>query len=58
MNRIIYLQLAVATMVGTAHHLVELFEYIKDGNVYWKSMCECYDGDVIKMRLRSPSCQN
>ena len=48
MNRIFYSQLAVATVGGTAHHLVKIFEDTKNWNVVWKSMYEWYDGDVIK----------
>ena len=48
MNWIVYSQLSVATVGGTAHHLVKIFEDTKNWNVVWKSMYEWYDGDVIK----------
>ena len=48
MNRVVYSQLAVATVDGTAHHLVKQFEHIKDGNAAWAALCEWYDGDVVR----------
>ena len=39
-NHIIYSQLAVATVGGTAHHMVKISEDKKYGNAVWKSMCE------------------
>ena len=47
-NRIVYYQLAMATVGGTYNHLVKIFEDKKDGNEARKSMCEWYDRDVIK----------
>ena len=37
----------VATVEGTAHHLVKCLEYKNYRNPEWKSMCEWYDRDVI-----------
>jgi hypothetical protein len=48
MNRVVFAQLFVATVDGTAHHLVKQHEKEKDGNAAWKALCEWYDGDVIK----------
>ena len=48
MNQVIYSQLSVATVVGTDHHLLKIFEDMKDRNASWKSICEWYDGYVIK----------
>ena len=47
MNPIVYLQLSVATVGGTSHHMVKRFEDTKDGNAALKSMCEWYDVNVI-----------
>ena len=47
-NHIVYPQLAMKTVGGTAHHLVKRFEDTKDGNAAWESMCEWYGRDVIK----------
>lgn len=48
MNRIVYSQLAVATVEGTAYHLVKQYEDMKDGYAAWQSLLGWYDGDVIK----------
>jgi hypothetical protein len=48
MNRVVFAQLYVATVDGTAHHLVKKHEGQKDGNAAWKSLCEWFDGDIIK----------
>jgi hypothetical protein len=48
MNRVVFAQLYVATVDGTAHHLVKQYEGTKDGNAAWVSLCEWYDGDIIK----------
>ena len=37
----------MATVVVTYHNLVNKFKYTNIGNAAWKSMCECYDGDVM-----------
>ena len=58
MNRIVYSQLSVANVGGTAHRLVKTFKDMKNGNSYWRLMCEWYDGDVIKLKLQSLSGQN
>ena len=48
MNRIVYSQLSVATVVGTAHHLISQFEDEKDGHAGWNALVDWYDGDVVK----------
>lgn len=48
MNRIVYSQLAVATVDGTAYHLIKQFEDSKDGHAAWQALIEWFDGDVIK----------
>lgn len=48
MNRVVYSQLAVATVEGTAYHLVKQFDEQKDGNAAWTAMCAWYDGDQIR----------
>jgi hypothetical protein len=48
MNRVVYAQLYVATLEGTAHHLVKQHKSTKDGNASWKSLCDWFDGDIIK----------
>ena len=53
-NRNIDLQLSVATMGGTYHNIVRKFKDTNVGNEAWKSMCECYDGDVIKNETKDP----
>jgi hypothetical protein len=44
LNKVVYLQLASATVHGVAYHLVQKFETDKDGHAAWKNMCEWYDG--------------
>ena len=58
MYRIVYSQLAMSTVGGTSHNLVNIFEDAKNGNEAWKSMCEWSDGNVINMILQSLSGQN
>ena len=38
MNWIVYYQIVVVTLVGTAHHLVKRFEDTKYGNYTWNSV--------------------
>ena len=51
---IIYSQLSVANVGGTYHILGKRFKYTNVGNADWKSMCECYDVDVIKNETEDP----
>ena len=53
-NCIIYSQLPVATVGVSNHNLVKRFKYTNVGNAAWNSMCECYDWNVIKMKLKIP----
>jgi hypothetical protein len=48
MNRVVYAQLYVATVDGTAHHLIKQHDVNKDGNATWKLLCEWFDGDWIR----------
>ena len=48
MNRIVYSQLAVATVDGTAYHLVKKFEDSRDGHEAWNALLTWYDGDSVK----------
>eukprot|EP00957_Ditylum_brightwellii_P151688 11551599-Ditylum_brightwellii.AAC.1 len=45
MSCIVYSQLLVATLGGTAHHLVKQFKKEKDENKAWNALLEWYDGD-------------
>jgi len=47
MNRVVYSQLAVATVDGTVYHLVRQFEGQKDGHEAWMALCGWFDGDQI-----------
>lgn len=47
-NKIVYSQLSVATVDGTAYHLVRNFDDTKDGHAAWKALCEWYDGEEIR----------
>jgi hypothetical protein len=48
LNKVVYSQLASATVDGVAYHLVQKFETTKDGHAAWKNMCEWYDGEAVK----------
>jgi hypothetical protein len=48
MNTIVYSQLAVATVDGSAHHLVKQHEDERDGYKAWNSLLEWFDGDNIR----------
>ena len=48
MNRLVYSQLAVATVVGTTHHLVKKYEEAKNRNSASNALCEWNDGGYIK----------
>jgi hypothetical protein len=43
LNKVVYLQLASATVDGVAYHLVQKFETTKDGHAALKNICEWYD---------------
>jgi hypothetical protein len=48
LKKVVYLQLASATVNGVAYHLVQKFETTKDGHAAWKNMSEWYDGEAVK----------
>lgn len=48
MNKVVFSQLAAATVDGVAFHLVQEFELTKDGHAAWQNLCEWYDGDIIQ----------
>jgi hypothetical protein len=48
LNKVVYSQLAAATVDGVAYHLVQQFESEKNGHAAWKNLCEWYDGDMIQ----------
>ena len=51
MNKIVFSQLAVATVDGTAFHIVLQFNDEKDGYKAWKALIEWYEGDVVKNEM-------
>jgi hypothetical protein len=48
LNKVVYSQLALATVDRVTYHLVQNFETTKDGQAAWKNMCEWYDGEAVK----------
>jgi hypothetical protein len=48
MNKIVFSQLAVATVDGTAHHLIKEHEENKDGHAAWMALAQWFDGDAMK----------
>ena len=47
MSQIFYSQIAVATVIYMAHHLVKQIKDTNNGYSAWKQMYEDYDRDVI-----------
>ena len=48
-NKVVYSQLAAATVDGTAYHLIQEFEATRDGHSAWKNLCEWYDGEDMRL---------
>ena len=48
MNQVVYSQLTVVTILGTAHHLIKKDENNKNGYGAWNALSECYDGGAVK----------
>eukprot|EP00957_Ditylum_brightwellii_P044584 3380778-Ditylum_brightwellii.AAC.1 len=48
LNQVVYLQLTVATLGGTAYHLVKAHEKEKDEYEAWQLLLEWYDGDELE----------
>jgi len=48
LNKVVYSQLASATVDGVAYHLVQQFEADKNGHDAWANLVEWYDGEMIK----------
>jgi hypothetical protein len=47
LNKVVYSQLAAATVKGVAYHLVSKVEATKDGHAAWRNLVEWYNGDMI-----------
>jgi hypothetical protein len=47
LNKVMYSQLAAATVEGFAYHLVSKVEETKNGHTAWSNLVEWYDGDMI-----------
>eukprot|EP00957_Ditylum_brightwellii_P035991 2726652-Ditylum_brightwellii.AAC.1 len=50
-NRVVFLQLSVATSEGMAFHLVKQFEDEKDRYAALQALMEWFDGDVLKTEM-------
>jgi hypothetical protein len=48
LNKVVYSQLASATVDGVAYHLVQQFEVEKDGHAAWTNLCEWFDGETVQ----------
>jgi uncharacterized lipoprotein YehR (DUF1307 family) len=48
LNKVVYSQLAAATVEGVAYHLVSKHEDMKNGYAAWKSLVDWYDDDMIQ----------
>ena len=51
MNRVVYSQLAAATIDGISHHLIKQHEVNKDGHAAWNALITWYDGNTIKNEI-------
>ena len=51
MNRVVYSQLAAATIDGILHHLIKQHEVNKDGHAAWNALLTWYDGNTIKNEI-------
>jgi methionyl-tRNA synthetase len=47
LNKVVFSQLAAATVEGVAYHLVSKVEETKDGHAAWRNLVEWYNGDMI-----------
>jgi hypothetical protein len=47
LNKVVYCQLATATVEGVSYHLVSKVEETKNAHAAWRSLVEWYDGDMI-----------
>ena len=54
-NKIVYSQLVVATVDGTAYHLVKKHDRNKDGHKIWKDLCQWYDGEEVRTEAAESS---
>ena len=50
-NAIVYAQLVIATIGGTAHHLISQNGIDKDGHGVWESLTRWYQGDVMTQNV-------
>jgi hypothetical protein len=48
LNKVVYSQLASATVDGVAYHLVQQFEATKNGHAAWANLCEWFDGETVQ----------
>jgi hypothetical protein len=58
LNKVVYLQLAAATVEGVAYHLVLKVEETKDGRAAWRNLVEWYDRDMILILETAENLQN
>jgi hypothetical protein len=47
LNKVVYSQLAAATVEGVAYHLISKVDATKDGHAAWRNLVEWYDGNMI-----------
>ena len=51
MNKIVYSQLSVATVDGTAHHIVMNYAESKNEYQAWKDLVQWYEGDSVRNEI-------
>ena len=47
-NKVVYSQLSVAIVDGTAYHIVYKHNDNKDGHIAWTDLCKWYDGEYVR----------
>ena len=51
MNCVVYSQLEVATVGGTAYHLIKHHDNNNNGYEAWNALCDWYDGDEVNIEI-------
>ena len=55
-NKVVFSQLLLATVEGTAYHLVHCHEDDGNGHGAWQSLKDWYDGDAVKYETVEQLC--
>ena len=58
LNKIVFSQLLLVTVKGTAYHLVHRHEDKGNGHGAWESLKEWYDGNAVKYKMVEELCHH